>query len=300
MAIIIVATASPSGRKPPGTYNENMPVLPPCYPSLSLRVLGAAFVLALCTALPLAGRAQEEVRHYEVEMIIFASNDPRAAEGETWAPPAKLRYPEPLQRLQEAPSGTEEEQGAPPDAALESPATAAGLQPLYLLDPGEGSIGEIAQTLENTGYYRILLQWRWIQPITVGGENPHLLVRGGREYGAHRELEGFLRLNHNRYLHLNADLWFSSYGTPGAKPQAPLPPPVPPPWPPETGAFEKKSWNIAESLDQGVQEEQAPVLRTVRLKQHRRMRSQELHYLDHPLFGLLIKLNPYDQARQTP
>ncbi len=264
------------------------------------RALPAAIVLALGGVLPLAGFTQEtEVRRYEVEMLVFASNDPRAAEGESWAPPTRLRYPDPLQRLQ-APPGEQEVQGTPSAPPQESATTGTGLPPLYLLNPAEGSIGEIAQTLENTGYYRILLQWRWLQPIAVGRDNPHILVQGGREYGAHRELEGFLRLNHNRYLHLDADLWFSRYGPSGQKAQAPLPPPVPPPWPPDTGTFEKKSWDIAESLDQGVQEEQPPVLRTVRLKQHRRMRSQEVHYLDHPLFGLLIKLSPYEEAAENP
>ena len=31
-----------------------------------------------------------------------------------------------------------------------------------------------------------------------------------------------------------------------------------------------------------------------RLTQTRRMRSGELHYLDHPLFGLLVQVRPYE------
>lgn len=34
--------------------------------------------------------------------------------------------------------------------------------------------------------------------------------------------------------------------------------------------------------------------RTATLRQHRRMRSNELHYIDHPLMGLLIKIMPYE------
>lgn len=36
--------------------------------------------------------------------------------------------------------------------------------------------------------------------------------------------------------------------------------------------------------------------RTVRLQQHRKMRSNELHYLDHPLFGVLIKITRADPS----
>jgi hypothetical protein len=34
--------------------------------------------------------------------------------------------------------------------------------------------------------------------------------------------------------------------------------------------------------------------RTVKMAEHRRMRSKELHYLDHPLFGLVVIITPYD------
>jgi len=40
---------------------------------------------------------------------------------------------------------------------------------------------------------------------------------------------------------------------------------------------------------------QFSVERTVALRQKRRMRSNELHYLDHPLMGLLVKVTPYER-----
>lgn len=36
----------------------------------------------------------------------------------------------------------------------------------------------------------------------------------------------------------------------------------------------------------------------VKLDQKRRMRGEELHYLDHPLFGALVRLTPYQTAQQ--
>jgi hypothetical protein len=35
-------------------------------------------------------------------------------------------------------------------------------------------------------------------------------------------------------------------------------------------------------------------IRTVQLEEHRRMRSKELHYLDHPMLGVLIYIVPYE------
>ena len=32
------------------------------------------------------------------------------------------------------------------------------------------------------------------------------------------------------------------------------------------------------------------------MQMHRRMRSKELHYIDHPLVGLLIQINPTEKT----
>ncbi len=37
-----------------------------------------------------------------------------------------------------------------------------------------------------------------------------------------------------------------------------------------------------------------------RMRQHRRMRSGELHYIDHPLFGMLIMVTPYTPPKSAP
>jgi hypothetical protein len=37
-----------------------------------------------------------------------------------------------------------------------------------------------------------------------------------------------------------------------------------------------------------------------RLQQSRRMRSNEVHYLDHPLFGIIVQVTPYITAQVAP
>jgi hypothetical protein len=39
---------------------------------------------------------------------------------------------------------------------------------------------------------------------------------------------------------------------------------------------------------------------TITMKQHRRMRSRELHYLDHPLIGILVLITPYEPDEPAP
>jgi len=39
--------------------------------------------------------------------------------------------------------------------------------------------------------------------------------------------------------------------------------------------------------------------RTYRLQAHRRMRSGELHFIDHPAMGVLIKVTPFGLAQPT-
>jgi len=38
----------------------------------------------------------------------------------------------------------------------------------------------------------------------------------------------------------------------------------------------------------------------IRLKQQRRMRSKEIHYFDHPRFGVVALITPYKSPQATP
>ena len=82
-------------------------------------------------------------------------------------------------------------------------------------------------------------------------------------------VEGTIRLYRGRYLHFNADLVY----------------------------FRPRPESTSEEvfLDEEVYLTEPEVIPThFRLIESRRMRSNELHYLDHPLFGLLIRVTPYE------
>ncbi len=106
---------------------------------------------------------------------------------------------------------------------------------------------------------------------------------------------GTLRLSVSRYLHIEADL---NYRVPVLKEEVV---PVDP-------------TNMAFDSTRGIQmpanfESQGQVRTTVRKRQAlqnfhmyetRRMRSKELHYLDHPMFGIITRVIPYEIPKSEP
>ena len=98
-------------------------------------------------------------------------------------------------------------------------------------------------------------------------------------------IDGTLRVHRARYLHVQADLLYyrpldDDGNTPVSTEDGPTT--IPAPDSPDTAFIEQL---LAE-------EDVAP--RLFRLTESRRMRSRELHYLDHPLFGVLVEAWPVE------
>ncbi|MCK4951108.1 MAG: hypothetical protein KAS48_04765 [Gammaproteobacteria bacterium] len=110
------------------------------------------------------------------------------------------------------------------------------------------------------------------------------------------QIEGTIRISRARYLHVWADLIYRipsadiesiSYATDSQ----------------DTYSENFYSENIGasnmdlidfDSFETGSQNTPEPPLASFRLQDHRRMRSKELHYIDHPLFGIIVKAMPYE------
>lgn len=151
------------------------------------------------------------------------------------------------------------------------------------------------------------------------------MIRGGNEYGDHRELEGTVVVSLSRYLHLQTDLWLTQFVPNVGQdiehwPSLPLPPsavralyqPIdlesmslePLDRSPENHVDTTNSnyawqsserslgWSGQSSFRLRVQESPYRVQEISTLRQRRRMRSAEVHYLDHPRMGLLIRIDP--------
>jgi len=107
-------------------------------------------------------------------------------------------------------------------------------------------------------------------------------------------IEGLIRISRNNYLHVDADLLYRTEVAgidqlPAGDEQIPME------LPPSLVAL-----NSADlSLSVGEMAEQVPPTQ-FRMRQSRRVRKGELNYFDHPRFGLLVRIDPFEQALDTP
>ena len=166
-----------------------------------------------------------------------------------------------------------------------------------LLSPDDMHLRTAVQRLQRTGRFNILMQTAWIQdfPPDYQGE-PLRIAAGPWLPGAHqRAIEGTVRINRQRFLHVNAALNHWQEG--------PLPVPL---LAEEEAPREEIREQQPATVISGagylmpqshqIDEEPAPAvpLRTAGtelitwLNETRRMRSDEIHLLDSPTLSLLV------------
>lgn len=123
-----------------------------------------------------------------------------------------------------------------------------------------------------------------------------------------RPLDGVVRLSVSRYLHLDLDLIYLPEDinlavlgdTPAATQQ----------WTEEKAfARERRRQAIVEALARGEitlmeaeilsLEPEQDVFQGFRLSQYRRLRSGDIHYFDHPVFGAIVKVTPREVSART-
>jgi hypothetical protein len=202
---------------------------------------------------------------YRVEMIVFSQKDDSAFFSEHW----------PLQ------------------GGLQGNRTETGMDKtgnFRLLPASEFSLAQAEKLLAASPRYEILTHLAWQQPGLEEDKALSMPISGGKDYrslypermqsrwevnaqGAIvevpgpqtlNELDGHVTLVLGRYLHLYTDLVFRK--------------PV-----------------IVERLDEETQEvAETRTLFDIPIKSHRRMRSRELHYIDHPMAGILIEVTPIE------
>ncbi|WP_347329606.1 CsiV family protein [Marinimicrobium locisalis] len=288
-------------------------------------------LLSLLSALALGTLAHQSVAQesdpswFQVEMIVFAREN--AGDGiEQWPRNIQLRYPFNWVELADSPSDGDTE-----PATEERPSWNRGLDrlkqtgeddnTLYRLPENERSMDRYADAMARSGEYRVLFHEAWRQPMVEKDRSPAILITGGETFGNHYELEGSVTLSVSRYLHLHTRLWLTQFEPnfgqpPGAWPELPRRPnqPLPEGASPEPTSSTGPAWsnsdewnrdwrdsgntwdsslNTTSSQPDFLGKDYLPS-RIATMTQRRRMRSNELHYIDHPLFGLLIKITPYE------
>ncbi len=245
-----------------------------------------------------------ETRWYDVEVILFAQTNPSYRDSESW--PIDYTPPD-MENAKEL---------LPQDKAKRDPARPTAFR---LLDVDELKLDADVSRINKAEDLQLLSHFGWRQPglpqqgaLAIRLDQPLLdRIQAMNEAAALKEgqpvevdnsesvtekpqIEGTLRLILSRYLHIETDLLLKepldgqpmyndaqqanvvifsepampASGAPGRAAQPDL--------------FAMAQENAA----------QAPY-RVYFMHQSRRMRSGELHYLDHPLFGMLIKVTPF-------
>lgn len=124
-----------------------------------------------------------------------------------------------------------------------------------------GSLDGVRNSLQRHGH-QVLLHRRWRQPASSKSSGAYR-VRGNVD-GSRPVLDGYIRLLRGRYLHLEVDLTMSE----ARQPQYP-------------GAFNPDA---------------SPAAASYHLQEKRRVRQTELHYFDHPRFGVLARVTRHEVA----
>ncbi len=203
------------------------------------------------------------------------------------------------------------------------------IAPFELLDKTHFFIENARSAIRRERGVKILFHETWLQPILALDDAPAVLIKGGENFGEHAELEGSITLSLSRYLHIHTDLWLTSfvanYGQQDEHwPDLPTQPrpvdlsdlgtgevkldnPLSRLSETNTGfelSFEQNEQNLqaqnTESFTDYSKLTERPYLinEIITLTQKRRMRSEELHYIDHPRMGILIKIAGYDGPGQ--
>jgi len=289
---------------------------------LSARRIGAfshTFMFFLLTillpALATAGAKSpppslEDARWFQVELILFAQKKGDPLNAEQWPDIGDLTLPDTLLELHLPQDANTAKNRVSAVAASSSSENRLKLPPAYqILGDDALQLTDTVKKLRRSSRFTPLLHIAWQQPtynrqqaqpiFFMEGMNKPLSAKAGRKVtprNASRMLRGTdnnigppnplfvgtVTLSVERYLHLAADLFYRQPVTQhSAIPISDLDLWYDRPYPtlnePQGPAYRLRSWQA---------------IRGFQLKESRRMRSKEIHYLDHPFMGLVVVITP--------
>jgi hypothetical protein len=131
------------------------------------------------------------------------------------------------------------------------------------------SLSGKADALNKSGKYRVIKHISWLQPGLAREDAIAVRVHAGKNYKNEfnersftnqpvNELDGTVKVVLGRFLHVYTDLAY------------------------------RKAFNVSSKDALG----RSRVLADFSIKTHRKMRSNTLHYIDHPYLGILIEIRP--------
>jgi len=273
---------------------------------VSRPLLHGLLLMLLGMPLAAAGDSETETRWYDVEVIIFSQTSQQFRDSELW--PMDIALPE-----------MKNARPLLPAAKVASRSAAADPVPFTLLDSEAMTLDAEAARIKAAPELELLLHLGWRQPGLSQEQAVSVKVYDGMlEDGGMRSasdgsmapaephrMEGTLKLVLSRYLHIYADLLYREPLPEGISPEMMQTSPLAAePAPLQTTADTAERSTAPDLFDLAADPFSSglvPRYRVYRMQQSRRMRSNELHYLDHPVLGMIIRATPYELPKgETP
>jgi hypothetical protein len=266
-------------------------------------------IAVLTTSTAFAEDAAEKERWFQVEIMIFKNPEIETDNPETWPAFADIQHPESFIRLEgisEIITKNSETELDDSDATntpensqeLDAPQSDKGLEAFIALSEFERQLIKEREIIEGSRSYELLFHEAWNQPVPNRDEVIPIRVDAGERFGRQSELQGYISLYVERYLHFSTDLHLIEY----QKSQDPF-----------SVINETLSKNEgfdilnefggisllnADSLTNNQISRKSNEffisISDAQLKESRKMRSKRIHYLDNPKFGLIILITPID------
>ena len=251
------------------------------------------FLLALSLLAMSAGISAAD-RWYEIEVIVFAHKDP-ALTSEQW--PVLPSEPD-LERAVIAPNTI-----VIPTLPL-SPlgTTARELLRVASVPSNQYKLAEAFKSLNRSRLYQPVIHTAWRQPVSSGKEQLKVRIAGGKDFSGVYGIDG-QRLDtgsppalsglfeYDGYVSFQSkNLLFATVDMMHRKQEM---------VPVTNGANSTGNSGSNLILQTAPLQESAPVatedkVQFYRMSQHRRVRSSEVQYFDHPVFGVLIEMRPLE------
>lgn len=283
------------------------------------------YVLALC-GLNLPANAQHQQPWYQIEIIIFENRgySPYGPDAETWPRDILPAYPLNSRHLL-SPEELKELEAQEQADTLTTAGDSMAASEKAFVDLGEdfAQLKRVKNSIDRERDMRVIFHKVWRQPVGNSETTPSVIVQGGNRYDDHHELEGSVQVTVSRYLHLDARLWFTSFEANTGQedswwPNLPTPPArslnpdstaeflqqdasklssTSPPWQNADRENSNMRFGLNTSWENENQQKEKQknyvTKEIITFDQSRRMRSGELHYLDHPKLGIIVRIDNY-------
>ncbi len=276
---------------------------------------------------PAFSEGKVEARHYTVEMIIFSYEEPDNTLSEKWPENIQVELPNAYLKLyrpsdvtsellakkkQEVQTRVQTKENGETEL-IEIPVGVVPLSNQQRADLANNRLPDLfympekkmqlisqRNRLERRDKFRIMFHEAWNMPIYDKKHSTPIMIRGGERYDNLFELEGSINLSVARYLHLDTNLFLREFEASQSSDQSNVPG-----FSELLGNKNSSSTGILPSSNVTPNPSlallgfrQYRVETVIPLQQSRRMRSGDLHYIDHPRYGILIQLTPYDAAKE--